>query len=236
MCARIERLAIGTVAGFIAVSAAAGAAGLIGGGLSFPPEWLEGTPFSTYIGPGIILGVAVGGSALAAAVLVLRGHPSALPAAFVAGAIQAGWIVGEVLLVGTYGAVMLWLQVIYGVAGALLAALAYDASRRGGRTAPDHGPTPRGVGPWSGGDVPRAPGASPTRGGRWRGVPAADAPAPASPARSAPPGGRADTRTDLAPPPCGPPRRAPRGTEACARRRRARGDGAVTARGEEPGR
>jgi hypothetical protein len=144
MSARIERLAISAVASFIAVSAVAGAVGLIGGGLPFPPEWLEGTPFSSYVAPGIILGVVVGGSALAAAVLVLRGHPSALPAAFAAGAIQAGWIVGEVLLVGTHGAVMLWLQVGYGVAGALLAALAYDASRREVRASPA---TPRGVSP-----------------------------------------------------------------------------------------
>src|SRR5919199_6683907 len=121
MSMRIERLAIGAVASFIAASAAAGAIGLIGGGLPFPTEWLDGTPFSNYVGPGVILGVVVGGSALLASILVLRAHRLAGPAAFVAGMIQIGWIVGEVLLVGTYGMVMLWLQVIYGVAGALLA-------------------------------------------------------------------------------------------------------------------
>jgi hypothetical protein len=136
MSTRIERLAIGAVAVFIAVSAAAGAIGLISGGLVFPPEWLEGTPFSNYIGPGFILGVVVGGSALLASVLLLRGHPFALPAAFVAGMIQLGWIVGEVLLIGAYGAVMLGLQVVYGVAGALLASLAYHASRRTAMAAP----------------------------------------------------------------------------------------------------
>jgi hypothetical protein len=130
MSTRIEHFAISAVAIFIAVSAAAGAVGLVGGGLPFPPEWLDGTPFSNYIGPGIILGVVIGGSALLASVLVLRDHPWALPVTFVAGMIQVGWIAGEVLLVGTYGALMLWLQVIYGAAGALLAALAYDASRR----------------------------------------------------------------------------------------------------------
>ena len=130
MITRLEHFAISAVAIFIAVSAAAGAVGLVGGGLPFPAEWLDGTRFSNYIGPGIILGVVIGGSALLASVLVLRDHPWALPVTFVAGMIQVGWIAGEVLLVGTYGAVMLWLQVIYGAAGALLAALAYDASRR----------------------------------------------------------------------------------------------------------
>jgi hypothetical protein len=52
--------------------------------------------------------------------------------------VQLGWIVGEVLLIGTYGAVMLWLQVIYGVAGALLAILAYDAGPRAVKSRPAH--------------------------------------------------------------------------------------------------
>ena len=136
MSTHIERVAIGALAIFIAVSAAAGAIGLIGGGLPFPPEWLEGTPFPDYVGPGLILGVVVGGSALVAGIMVLRGHPLAIAAAFAAGMVQLGWILGEVILIGTYGAVMLWLQVIYGVSGALLATLAYDAARRAGSAAP----------------------------------------------------------------------------------------------------
>jgi hypothetical protein len=123
---RSGRLAIGGLAGLIALSAAAGGLGLVGGGLPFPAEWLAGTPFSDYALPGLILGVVVGGSALAAAVLVLRGHPRALPAAAAAGLIQVGWIVGEVVLVGTHGPVMLWLQVLYFALGAALAALAGD--------------------------------------------------------------------------------------------------------------
>jgi len=142
MSTRIERIAIVTVSIFIALSAAGGAIGLIGGGLPFPPEWLEGTPFATYVGPGVILGVVVGGSAMLAAVMILRGQPLALPVTFVAGLIQLGWIVGEVLLVGTHGEVMLWLQVVYGVAGAVLAALAYTATWHVSSIAP---PPPSGV-------------------------------------------------------------------------------------------
>jgi hypothetical protein len=130
MNAHAERIAMGALTFFIAVSAAAGAVGLIGGGLAFPPEWLEGTPFANHVGPGLILGLVLGGSALVATLLILSAHPWAVPAAFVAGFIQLGWIVGEVLLIGTYGAIMLWLQVLYGVAGALLAVLAYDVGRR----------------------------------------------------------------------------------------------------------
>jgi hypothetical protein len=130
MRARMERLAIAAVSTSIAVSAIGGAVGLVGGGLGFPLEWLEGTPFSNYVGPGVILGVVVGGSALLASVMLLVSHPLSVPAAFAAGMIQAGWILGEVLLVGTHGSVMLWLQVIYGLAGALLATLAFAARPR----------------------------------------------------------------------------------------------------------
>ena len=101
MNSRVERVAIEAVAIFIMVSAVAGGIGLIGGGLAFPTDWLAGTSFTGYALPGAILAVIVGGSALLAAVLMLRQHPLAVPAAFGAGVIQVGWIIGELLLVGT---------------------------------------------------------------------------------------------------------------------------------------
>jgi hypothetical protein len=124
MFARIERVAIEVIAIFIVVSAVAGGIGLAGGGLQFPLEWLAGTPFGSYMVPAIILAVVVGGSSLAAAVLLLRGHPLAVPVALGAGLIQAGWIVGEGTLVGTHGDVMMWLQIIYFAAGAAIAGVA----------------------------------------------------------------------------------------------------------------
>src|SRR5205085_8263406 len=44
MNARMNRVAIVVIALFIAISALAGGIGLVGGGLQFPPEWLNGTP------------------------------------------------------------------------------------------------------------------------------------------------------------------------------------------------
>jgi hypothetical protein len=124
MVAQIEHMAINVLAIFIMVSASAGAVGLSGGGLQFPLEWLDGTPFCTYAGPGIILGAVVGGSALAAAVQLLRGHALAVPVALGAGLIQVGWIIGELVLVGTPDIIALWLQLLYFTAGAVLALLA----------------------------------------------------------------------------------------------------------------
>ena len=124
MSTRVERGAIAALAVFIVVSALAGCVGLVGGGISFPLAWLAGTPFSDYTLPGLILGGAVGGSALAAAGLLLGGHRLAVPVALGAGLIQAGWIVGELALVGTPDSIALSLQVLYFAAGALLAVLA----------------------------------------------------------------------------------------------------------------
>jgi hypothetical protein len=88
-----------------------------------------GTPFNSYVAPALILGVAVGGSALAATILVAVRHPLAVAAAFGAGAIQVGWIVGELLLVGTADSFMFALQTLYLVAGTALAVLALHALR-----------------------------------------------------------------------------------------------------------
>jgi hypothetical protein len=126
----IELLAI-----VIALSALAGGIGLAGGGLSFPLEWLTGTPVPNYGVPAIILTGVVGGSALAAAVLMPRRHPMAVVVALAAGLIQVGWIVGEVMLVGTRGDVMMWLQIIYLALGAGVAAVAAHSWLRSPRRA-----------------------------------------------------------------------------------------------------
>jgi hypothetical protein len=39
---------------------------LTGWGYQFPTSWLQGTPFSDYTVPGLLLGIVVGGSALLA--------------------------------------------------------------------------------------------------------------------------------------------------------------------------
>jgi hypothetical protein len=106
MNTRLERIAIEIVAALITVSAVSGGVGLIGGGIALPLEWLADTPFSSYIVPGVILALIVGGSALVAVALMLLRHTLAVPVALGAGCIQAGWIVGELVLVGSRGSFM----------------------------------------------------------------------------------------------------------------------------------
>lgn len=61
---------------------------------------LDGTPFHSFVVPGIILAVVVGGSQLTAAFGLWRRVPWGKFASFVAGVTLMGWIVGEVALLG----------------------------------------------------------------------------------------------------------------------------------------
>ena len=92
-----------------ALSAFGGMAGLVTNGVGMEPAWLEGTPFATYLWPGILLGVAVGGTHLVAAVMVARRAPFAPLAAMVAAVTLLGWIFTQVMLIEE----RFWLQWLY---------------------------------------------------------------------------------------------------------------------------
>jgi hypothetical protein len=68
--------------------------------MPFPGVWLQGTPFHSYLLPGLILFLAVGSTHLAAAYAILRRHALAKNAAVFAGLILTGWMIGEFALIG----------------------------------------------------------------------------------------------------------------------------------------
>jgi hypothetical protein len=93
------RVALAVVDGFVALTAIGGGLALVLGleAERFTPDWLEGTPFRSYLVPGLLLSLAVGGSAMAAAVAIIVGwHGGFLSA--LAGLVLVGWIVGEVAI------------------------------------------------------------------------------------------------------------------------------------------
>ena len=86
---------------FGAVSALAGLIIAIpGGGAGFPLSALEGTPFTSFVVPGLILGVVVGGTQLMALVAVARGRDSGPLLASVAGFGMLIWIFTELAMIG----------------------------------------------------------------------------------------------------------------------------------------
>jgi hypothetical protein len=129
MGARNIRIAVVVVNLFAALSAFAGALGLVMGFMNIPLSVLSGTAFADFTVPALLLGFVVGGSALAAALIAIFGprrialfEPlrfDALASA-VAGCIMVGWITIEIAMIGLGS----WLQPAYFVVGLLMIGLA----------------------------------------------------------------------------------------------------------------
>ena len=70
---------------------------------------LKSTPFSSFLIPGLILCILVGGSNLVALVFNLRSHPLRFNATIAGGIVLIGWTVVQMFLIG----VSHWLQFVY---------------------------------------------------------------------------------------------------------------------------
>jgi hypothetical protein len=109
--------------GFLAVTAAAGGLGLLTGAISPGLELLAGSPFGSYTIPGLALLMVVGGSALAATILLIRRHPLGSLAAVLAGVMIMGFELVEVLVIGSDPGLARNLQLFYFVLGLSVAGL-----------------------------------------------------------------------------------------------------------------
>jgi hypothetical protein len=113
---RIVVRLLAVLAFFGALSSLAGAILAIaanGGGV--PIEYLANSPFSSYVVPGLILGVVVGGTQLAAATALLASQRAALLLSAVAGFGMLIWIFVELAIIQQYS----WLQSAYFILGGL---------------------------------------------------------------------------------------------------------------------
>lgn len=94
---------------FGAISALVGGVlGVAVNGAGVPLTTLEGTPFTSFVIPGLILGLVVGGTQGLAAIAVQRRHHYGPLAAAIAGFGMVIWIFVEVAIIG-YS----WLQAVY---------------------------------------------------------------------------------------------------------------------------
>src|ERR1700752_2276410 len=85
-----------------------------------PLDYLSPLPWRSWTPAGIALLLVVAAPMLAAAALVLRGHQRAADASITAGALLAGWVAVQVLIVGP----RFWLQPLMFIVGLGVAALA----------------------------------------------------------------------------------------------------------------
>jgi hypothetical protein len=108
------RWALITITSFQAVSAIVGGLGiLVADGLGMPTTFLEGGPFTSFLWPGLILLIVVGGTQGLAAGLLLRHRESALLWSAVAGFAMIIWIFVETVMIGGFS----WLQALYFITG-----------------------------------------------------------------------------------------------------------------------
>ena len=84
--------------GFVALTAIGGGVTMATGIDPLPREWLTGTPFGTFLLPGVLLAVLVGGSAAIATYAVGTNPSAGALLSVVAGGLLMAWIVVEVLL------------------------------------------------------------------------------------------------------------------------------------------
>ncbi len=105
---------------FVAVGAIYGGFGLIAdNSIGMLPEWLDGTPFSSWTLPGIFLLLVVAAPMTTAAVAELRRLSWAYTASVIAGGAMVGWIIAQLAIIQRYfflqpimagfGVAVLWL-------------------------------------------------------------------------------------------------------------------------------
>jgi hypothetical protein len=114
---------------FLALTAIAGGRALLAGFQTPPVSLLQGSPFRSYLVPGLVLSVVVGGSAASAAVaLVFRLRVAVLANLFAAAAVIIFEVV-EVGVIGSPAGPARNMQILYFTLGAAIAALALSVRR-----------------------------------------------------------------------------------------------------------
>ena len=129
---RVARWALVAVEGVVAAGAVYGGVGLIAGNaIHISDDWLVGTPFDSWLLPGIFLLLVVAVPMLVAVVAELFRPPWAYGASLLAGAAQIGWIVAQWVIMQRFFV----LQPVMLTAGLVVVLLAWAAHRGNPRPA-----------------------------------------------------------------------------------------------------
>lgn len=115
---------------FVAVTALASGIIIIlypdGSMMQMSTDLLKTSPFKTFLVPGIVLTVLVGGSSALAFVLNVRKYVRRYEWAIVAGLMTCGWVLVQMILINT----LFWLQFVYLGIGIALMLIAYQLKGR----------------------------------------------------------------------------------------------------------
>jgi hypothetical protein len=117
---KFTRITLVVFEAIVALSAIAGGVSLATGTITFPLAWLQGTPFSDYTIPGLVLAIVVGGSALLAAATVFIRREWAVLVSVAAGLLMVGYEVVRVAMIDHLD----WFYALYFVLGLSIFGLA----------------------------------------------------------------------------------------------------------------
>jgi hypothetical protein len=125
---KIIRIALVVLEAYIALTTAVGGVALVMGGIQYPIEWLQGTPFNDYTIPGLALSIIVGGCSLIATVTIFpKGEVGVLVSAL-AGLTMMGFEVAEAAIIDRYVgnllSIAVALQAFYFILGLIVFGLA----------------------------------------------------------------------------------------------------------------
>lgn len=120
MITQLERYTLILFDAFLAISAIAGGIGLLTGAIAPDVALLQSSPFGSFLIPGLVLLLFVGGSAMLATGLMLRLPELGVAASGVAGVMIMGFEVVEVLVIGSDPGLARNLQLFYFTLGALI--------------------------------------------------------------------------------------------------------------------
>lgn len=121
---RITNIALDVLTGFLALTAFAGGFGILVGWIAMPQEYLHGL-FSGYLIPALCLFVLVGGSALAAFILLVRREDSAIIFAATSGIVIMFFEFVETQVIGTPAGPAQALQIFYFGLGTLIVIVSF---------------------------------------------------------------------------------------------------------------
>ncbi|WP_458188159.1 hypothetical protein [Haladaptatus sp. NG-WS-4] len=117
----LVRYALVLLGGFVAVTAIGGGIAMATGVDPLPKEWLSGTPFESFLIPGLLLAVLVGGTAAIATYGMITSPAAGALVAVVAGGLLMGWIVVEILLLNQPS--WTWTEAFYFFVGGVMVVL-----------------------------------------------------------------------------------------------------------------
>lgn len=120
---RIERTVLLLLNAFLGITAVAGGIGLMTGAISPGTTLLAGSPFHTYLVPGLALLLLVGGSSLLAMALLWSRHRWSVLVAAGAGCMIIIFEVVEILIIGSEAGLARTLQLFYLALGGLIVLL-----------------------------------------------------------------------------------------------------------------